>query len=135
MTAQMFDGFDAAKYEDEARQRWGKSPEFEESVRRAKAFTKQDWDEIKREGGEIMERLAVLMDRDPADPEVQRWVGRHHRQINDRFYACGPEVYRGLGDLYADDPRFTAVYDNVKPGLARFLRDAMHVYSRTLEKA
>src|SRR5688500_6026664 len=48
MTAQMFDGFDAAKYEDEARQRWGKSPEFEESVRRTKAYTKQDWAEIQQ---------------------------------------------------------------------------------------
>jgi hypothetical protein len=75
------------------------------------------------------------MDRDPADPEVQRWIGRHHRQINDRFYACSAEVYRGLGDMYVQDERFTAFYDKVKPGLATFMRDAMHVYSATLEKA
>ena len=37
MNATMFDGFDAAQYEDEARQRWGGSPQFEESVRRTKA--------------------------------------------------------------------------------------------------
>ena len=75
------------------------------------------------------------MDRDPADPDVQQWVARHHRQIDDRFYTCTPEVYRGLGDMYVDDARFTAFYDRVKPGLAPFLRDAMHVYADTLAQA
>ena len=136
MKADMFDGFDAAKYEDEARQRWGKSKEFEESIRRTKAYTKQDWDAIKQEGGEITQNLANLMDRNPADPEVQQWIARHHRQINDRFYQCSAEVYRGLGDMYVSDPRFTAVYDNVKPGLAEFMQRAMHVYAdTTLAKA
>ena len=72
MNAQMFDGFDAAQYEEEARRRWGGTPEFEDSVRRARSYTKRDWDEIKREGGEIVQRLAALMGRDPADAEVQR---------------------------------------------------------------
>src|SRR5688500_16574689 len=61
MNANMFDGFDAARYEEEARQKWGGSPEFEQSVRRAKAYTKQDWDEIRKEGGAIMRRIVALM--------------------------------------------------------------------------
>ncbi len=134
MDATMFDGFDAAQLEEEARQRWGGTPEWKESQRRTKAYTKQDWAEIQREGGEIVQRLAALMDRGPADPEVQEWIGRHHRQINDRFYKCSAEVYRGLADLYVDDPRFTAFYDKVKPGLARFMREAMKVYSDSLHE-
>ena len=135
MNPKMFEGFDAARYEEEARQRWGGSPEFEESVRRTKAYTKQDWAEIQKEGGEILRHLAALMDRDPADAEVQKWIARHHRQINDRFYACSPEVYRGLADAYVDDARVTAVYEKVKPGLAKFLSEGMKVYARTLEPA
>ena len=135
MNATMFDGFDAAKYEKEARHRWGGTPAFEQSQRRTKAYTERDWDEIKKEGGQIVQRLAALTDRAPADPEVQKWVGRHHRQINDRFYTCTPEIYHGLADAYVDDPRFAAFYDKVKPGLARFMREAMHVYADALEKA
>lgn len=134
MTTQMFDGFDAAQYEEEARQRWGKSPEFEASVRRTKAYSKQDWAEIQREAGDIVNGLAALMDRDPADPAVQQLIARHHRQINDRFYPCSAEVYRGLADMYVADLRFAANYEKVKPGLTRFLRDGMHVYADALEK-
>ena len=94
---------------------------------------KHDWAEIQQEGGEILTRLADLMGRDPSDGEVQQWIARHHRQINDRFYQCSADVYRGLADLYVDDPRFTAFYDKVKPGLAQFMRDAMKVYADTLE--
>ena len=134
MSEDMFDGFDAAKYEDEARQRWG-GPAFEESIRRTKAYTKADWDQIKEEGGEVLRHMTALMDagRPPADPEVQQWIARHHRQINDRFYQCSAEVYRGLGDMYVDDPRFTAFYDKVKPGLATFMREAMRVYADSME--
>jgi hypothetical protein len=32
---------------------------------------------------------------------------------------------RQIRHLYADDPRFTATYDNYRPGLAVFMRDAM----------
>lgn len=134
MNAQMFDGFDAAQYEEEARQRWAKSPQFEESVRRTKAYTKADWAEIQREAREVVNGLAALTDRDPADPAVQQWISRHHRQINDRFYPCSAEVYRGLADMYVADPRFAANYEKVKPGLTQFMRDAMHLYADALEK-
>ena len=133
MNAKMFEGFDATQYEEEARQRWGGTHEFEESVRRAKSYTKQDWAQIQQEGGEIVQSLASLMDRDVRDAEVQKAVARHHRQINERFYTCPPSIYRQLADAYVDDQRFTAFYDRVKPGLAKFLRDAMHVYCDALE--
>jgi hypothetical protein len=53
--------------------------------------------------------------------------------ITDYFYECTLEIFRGLGDLYVTDERFTAYYDKIKPGLAKFLRDAIHVYCDNLE--
>lgn len=129
----MFDGFDHSKYEEEARQRWGQSKEYQESAARAKKYTKADWDAIKAEGGEIYSGLASVMGRDPADAEVQEWVRRHHQQINDRFYTCSMEVYRGLADMYVADERFTANIDKYRPGLAAFMKAAMHVYADRLE--
>jgi len=34
-------------------------------------------------------------------------------------------MHRGLGEMYVADPRFSEVYERVRPGLARYLRDAI----------
>lgn len=68
------------------------------------------------------------MDRAPSDPEVQSLIGRHHRLIQERFYNCPPEMYRGLGQMYEADERFAANYDRVRPGLARFVHAAVETY-------
>lgn len=31
--------------------------------------------------------------------------------------------------MYVDDERFTAYYDNNQPGMAKFLRDAIFIYT------
>ncbi|HYF96050.1 MAG TPA: MerR family transcriptional regulator [Symbiobacteriaceae bacterium] len=128
---ELFDGFDP--YAEEAKQRWGHSEEFKESVRRTKKYTKADWAQIQQEGAEVYEGLVSVMDRDPADPEVQAWIARHHEQINKWFYQCSTLVYRNLGIMYVDDERFTANIDKYKPGLALFMRGAMAVYCDRLE--
>jgi len=125
---ELFDGFDHSQYEDEARQRWGGSKEYEESAKRTKRYTKADWTAIKEESGKIYQALAGLMDRSPEDAEVQKWIGRWHEHINKWFYTCSLEVFRGLGEMYVQDERFTKNIDKTKPGLAIFLRDGMRVY-------
>lgn len=134
MNAQMFEGFDHAPYEEEARQRWGHTKEFEESQRRWKSYSKDDHAAIQRESQEIMDNLVSLMDRGPADPQVQQWIAAHHRQINERFYTCPTEIYRQIADGYVSDPRFTAFYEKYKPGMAQFMRDAIHVYCDSQEQ-
>jgi len=71
------------------------------------------------------------MDHSPSDPGVQALVKRFHEYMNNNFYACSLEMLSGLGDMYVSDPRFTATYDKVKPGLATFLRDAIKVHCMT----
>ncbi len=34
----------------------------------------------------------------------------------------------GLAQMYTDDERFTAYYDQHQPGLTKFLRDAVIIY-------
>lgn len=133
--SEMFEGFDRKQLEewrDEARQKWG-AENVDESWQRASKYSKADWARIQTEGQEYTTKIAALMDRDPADPEVQQQIGRHFKLINDYFYTCTPEVFRGLGEGYVQDSRFTAFYDNVKPGLAEFMRRAMAVYADRLE--
>jgi DNA-binding transcriptional MerR regulator len=133
----MFEGFDDAKikeYTEEARQRWGGTDAFEESIRRTNRYGKSDWAAIGSESGEINNAMVALMGRDPADPEVQQTIGRWFKLIDERFYTVTPEIFRGLGDAYVQDARFTASYDKYKPGLAAFMREAMHVYADRLEE-
>ncbi len=132
----MFEVFGDAKleeYREEAKARWGQTDAWRQSEERSKRYTKEDWVSIKEAMGSITQGIAALMDRDPADPEVQQAVGRWYHHINDYFYTVSPEMFRGLGDMYVADPRFTATYEKVKPGMAEFMRKAMHVFADNLE--
>lgn len=134
----MFSAFDMkeieahqAKYADEVRQKYGANAV--ESGKRTAAYTKQDWTEIMLKSGDIYTNIANNMDKGPADPIVQQGVAQWRAHITKYFYECTPEIFRGLGDLYVDDDRFTQNIDKIKPGLARFLREAMHYYCDNLK--
>ena len=131
---QRFEGFDdkqLEEYREEARQRWGAV--VDESYARVSRYSQADWSRISSESQAINEGLAALLGHDPAEPAVQELVGRWFKLINDNYYDCSPEVFRGLGEMYVADSRFMAFYDKIRPGLAPFLRDAMAIYADRLE--
>jgi MerR family transcriptional regulator, multidrug-efflux activator len=136
----MFEGFDRTrideqieKYHDEAVERWGRE-KVERSETRVRGMSQQDWDAIGQESNEINSGLAALMDSHaPGTPEVQVLIDRWYRLLNRHFAEYTPEVFRGLGNLYVEDSRFTATYDEIRPGLASFLRDGMHVWADRAE--
>ena len=115
-------------YADEARERWGNTEAYRQSQERTARYTEQDWAEIKAAGDDLNERLAAALRAGTAaeDPAAMDLAEEHRRQLDRWFYDCDAEFHRGLGDMYVDDPRFTATYDAVEPGLARYLRDAIH---------
>lgn len=123
----MFDGFDPAAYEAEAKQRWGDTDAYKESQRRTRGYGKAEWEQIARESAAIYARLAELMREGaaPSDPRVRAAVEEHRAHISRWFYDCSPELHRGLAEMYVADPRFTKNIDKAAPGLARFLSDAI----------
>jgi len=130
-SSSLFSGFENRQQEEwrnEARERWGTTPAFAESQKRAAAYSASDWAAIQTESLDIERNLAVLMDKDPAAPAVQAQVARHHDQIDSRFYPCSSKMYRALGTLYGEDPRFAEHYNLIRPGLATFLHAAILVY-------
>lgn len=133
MTAEeIFDGFDHREHEAEARERWG-----EDAVDRGNAA----WEGLGAEGRadhaaqsrDVMNGLAAEMraGTDPASDGPQALVARHHALVS-TFWTPDATSFAALGQMYVDDPRFTATYDAVAPGLARYVRDAMAVFARTL---
>ena len=119
--------FRPEEYEAEAEERWGESDAYRESQARAKRYTKEDWLRINAESGETAQRLIAAMQAGvPATSEVAMDLAEEHRQhISRWFYDCSHEIHRGLGQMYVDDPRFTATYEGMAPGLAAYLRDAI----------
>lgn len=122
------DGFD--DYQTEAQQKWGQTPEWQESQRRAQTYDKQDWIRIKAEGQEVEKALADAFRAGlPADSEAAMAAAEGHRRHVERwFYDCPPSFHRCLGDMYVSDPRYVATYDESfgLPGLAAFCRAAIH---------
>ena len=131
---ELYEGFSKEQiesYQSEAKERWGATDAYRESQRRVGNMSKAQWSTVKDQGDEATRLMAGLMGRDPADPEVQAAIAKHHAWI-ENFYTAPAEMYAGLGQMYVDDERFRANYDKYAPGLADFMRDAMAIYADTV---
>ncbi len=127
---EMFAAFRDDPHGAEARERWG-----DEAVavqQKAAGWSREEARDVHGEMGAVHRRLAELMAAgEPVDaPGVQDAVGAHHAWVS-RFWVPGREAYIGLGEMYVEDPRFTATIDGYGTGLSPYLRDAMAVYART----
>lgn len=115
------------EYKEEARKRWGNTEAYKQSAERTKHWTKEDYRRIAEEGTKFTEALAKLMDRGIADEKVQQMIAKHYEGIK-VFYDCPIEMYRNLGAMYVDDPRFSAYYDKFRAGMAAFMKDTIAYY-------
>lgn len=124
---QMFDGFDPALYEDEARERWGGMEAYQESARRSQAYGEDEWLQIRRESSDIVgELVAAMRAGEPADgPAARALAERHRDHISRWFYPCSPAMHRGLAEMYVADERFTRTYEREAEGLAAYFHDAI----------
>jgi MerR family transcriptional regulator, thiopeptide resistance regulator len=123
------------EYKEEAKQRWGDTEAYKQSVERTKHWKKEDYARVAEEWKTWTRNLAELRDKGFThdSPEVQEMIGQHYHGLR-TFYEPNYEMYKGLGQLYVDDPRFTAYYEQFGKDLASFMRDAMHQYVDTHEK-
>jgi DNA-binding transcriptional MerR regulator len=118
------------KYIDEVEQRWGNTNAYKQSMERVGKMSKADLEKVKAEAGDITSQIALLMTEGYAaeSTEVQEQIDRFYQHLH-HFYDPNYEMFRGLGQMYVDDPRFTATYEKIAPGLAEFKRDAMAFYA------
>ncbi len=117
-------------YAKEAEERWGNTEAYAQSRKRVASMSKDDMKKIQEAGDALMRQIAAVSKGDPASPEAQSLIARHYDGLR-AYYEPTIELYRGLGSMYADDARFSAFFDRYSPGLAIFMRDAMHVFCDT----
>ena len=114
--------------QDEAEQRWGQTDAWKQSQQRTKNYTRADWEQVKAESDALHKGFTDAMDAgEPATSVVAMDAAEAHRlNINERYYDCSPQFHRNLADLYTSDPRFTATYDEIREGMAFYVRDAIY---------
>lgn len=128
----LFNGLNDKKmqeYAEEAKQRWGDTDAYKQSAERTRHWTKEDYKKAELDQQAITQEVANLMKAgEPVESyAVQQVIEKHYKYLG-RFYDAPYDMYRNLGKMYVDDPRFTAYYDKFAKGLAVFMRDAIAYY-------
>ena len=129
----MFAGFDEEtqkRYEEEARERYG-AEDVDASIQRWNSYSDGKKSAIMEEAGEIYQDILRHMDKGPASQEVQAAVVRWHNHLR-YFYEPTPEVLRGLGQAYEEDPAFAAFYQKIHPDMPAFIHKAIDHYCQNL---
>jgi DNA-binding transcriptional MerR regulator len=129
----MFAGFDEEtqkRYEEEARERYG-AEDVDASIQRWNSYSDGKKSAIMEEAGEIYQDILRHMDKGPASQEVQAAVARWHNHLR-YFYEPTPEVLRGLGQAYEEDPAFAAFYQKIHSDMPAFIHKAIDHYCQNL---
>jgi MerR family transcriptional regulator, thiopeptide resistance regulator len=116
-----------AQHAEEVEQRWGDTEAYAQSQQRARGYGKDDWLRMQAEQAELESRLvqAFTSGAAPDGDEATALAEEHRRGIERWFYDCPCAMHRGLGQMYVEDARLAAHYDDRAPGLAGWLRAAI----------
>ncbi len=111
----------------EVEARWGGTDAYRESVRRARGYTKADWQRIRAESQAIGEAYLAAMQAGKAADSVEAMDAAEaaRQQITSAFYPCPVEMHVNLAEMYVADPRFTATYEKIASGMAQYVHDAI----------
>jgi len=123
----------AEAYRAEASKKYGKKT-VEKSEKALGSLTKQEFENLKTDLKKNADALFALKDQDPTSAEVQQLVARHYEIIRMFWGTFGSadkqaEAYKGLGQLYVNDERFTMIAGRPQPEYALFLSKAMAYFA------
>lgn len=117
------------KYGKEIREKYGEDT-VNKSYRKLKNMTQDEHEAITRLAQEVQDTLAAAFQTgDPAGELAQKAAELHKRWISFYWEEYTKEAHAGVAQMYVDDERFKAYYDEKTPGTAEFLRDAIHIYT------
>lgn len=124
-----FVGFDFGQnpYEQEARERWGDAA-IDRSNAKIGKMKPSEQQALGEKMNEIYRKLAGLRHTSPSSEEAQEAIRSWYDVLNE-MGDYSPEAFKGLGQMYVDDVRFTESIDQFGEGLAEFMRDAMAIFA------
>lgn len=127
---ELYEGFPKGlAYREEALQQWG-AEAVEQSEAALMQMPKPDFELLKAEMAEVSRLLYNLKGQAVDHTEVQALISRHYNLIK-AFWGKtpSPEAYKGLGELYLADERYTMHDGAPQPAFAAFLSTAMTYFA------
>ncbi|MGI5999295.1 MAG: MerR family transcriptional regulator [Lutispora sp.] len=117
------------KYGNEAREKYGNEA-VDESNKKLMNMTQEEYDKAVKLEKEFRDTLAeAFKTGDPAGELAQKAADLHKQWLTFYWSQYSKEAHAGLAQMYVDDERFKAYYDDKQPGTAEFLRDAILIYT------
>lgn len=133
---ELYEGFSMGKtYRDEAAQKFGKKA-VEHSEKELMKLGKKGFEQLKSEFESIWQNLFEFRNEDPTSIKVQVLIEQHYQSIREFWgtsHKTDPQIeaYRGLGQMYVADKRFTSIDGVPHPEFASFLNEAIGYYVKT----
>lgn len=121
------------QYGEEIRQKYGDEA-IDESNARMMKLSQADYDAMQRAAADILQKLeaAVESGESPQGDAGREITALHRQWLGYTWAQYSAEAHKGLAQMYVDDPRFAAYYDDRVPGCAQFLRDAVTAWADKL---
>lgn len=120
-----------SKYGQEVRKKYGNEA-VDRSNQALKNMSKEEYDKMIELEKQIKLTLEeALKNGDSASALAQKAADLHKQWITMCWGHYNKEAHAGLAQMYVDDERFTAYYDEKQKGTAAFLRDAIFIYTGT----
>lgn len=117
------------KYGKEIREKYGNDT-IEKSNKKFKNMSEEEYAAVTKLAETITEKLSLAFKTgDPASDLAQEAADLHRQWLCFYWDSYSKEAHQGLAQMYVDDERFTAYYDKEQPGTAKFLRDAIFIYT------
>lgn len=130
MSFEEFDDKLIEEYKKEAKEKYGNTEQYAQSIRKTAKYSKSDWERINNEAAAIYKALYESREKPVNDMKVQQLVKSWQDHITRYYYDCTKEILNGLADLYISDPRFTGNIDKYGEGLAEFMSKAIREYCK-----
>ncbi len=118
---------DEGPYAEEAKERWGDTDAYRESTKRLSSYTPDQMASAYKAQSDATQSVieAMRAGHDSGSDEAVAAAELCRLAINDWFYPCDKQMHANLGEMYVADERFTKHYEDLEPGLAHYLRDAI----------
>ena len=129
-----FKAFDTKKideYAREAKESWGRTPEWKEYEQKSKGRTRDQEKALAEGMMEIFAEFGAIRDKDPASEEAGELVRKLKGFITEHYYTCSDGILLSLSRMYDGGGTMTENIDSVGgPGTGAFAAAAIAAHCK-----
>ena len=116
------------KYGKEARDKYG-DERIEATNRKILSMTEEEYHTVEELNSVLNETLyCAVTEGNPASETAQKACELHKKWLSSYWDFYSKEAHLGLCMMYTQDDRFRKYYEDIAPGCADFLYEAMKIY-------